>query len=288
MVSKNDLKQLLSFSVKLTRVAGLLLLKKQNKAKIVKFKDNKDIATSADMTSEKFIIESILKKFPSHGIISEESGEINNGSDFNWIIDPLDGTKEYIRRIPLWNVSIALEHKGKLIVSAINRPFEKRIYSAANGLGSFLNGMKIKVSAINKLKDSFVYCYLPSFHRQKENYDKAFESISKIGKVTYRLRSLADENTACCWLAQGGIEAYLNISNPPKWHDIAPGIDEKGFNRGFQYSVGNATRHLMGDNIVSDDNNSETVFDKNHNEAAIGLLNGNAKAGVTKGFPGGL
>lgn len=71
-------------------------------------------------------------------------------------------------------------------------------------------------------------------------------------------------------------------------HDIAPGIDEKGFNRGFQYSVGNTTRHLMGDNVISSNNNSELNFELNHKEASKGLLNSNAKAGVTKGFPGGL
>ena len=71
-------------------------------------------------------------------------------------------------------------------------------------------------------------------------------------------------------------------------HDIAPGIDEKGFNRGFQYSVGNATRHLMGDNVVSEGNKSEVLFDLNHKAASKGLSNPNAKSGVTKGFPGGL
>ena len=59
---------------------------------------------------------------------------------------------------------------------------------------------------------------------QKEKYDWAFKILEEIGKRVYRLRSLSDENTALCWLAQGGIEAYINLSNPPKWHDIAPGL----------------------------------------------------------------
>lgn len=71
-------------------------------------------------------------------------------------------------------------------------------------------------------------------------------------------------------------------------HDIAPGIDEKGFNRGFQYPVGNAARHIMGDNVNTETNTAESYFDSNHKEAAIGLRNDNAKAGTTKGFPGGL
>lgn len=224
MLPKNDLTKLLYFSKDIIKNAGQIILENQGKVKIVKFKDRKDIATSADLASEKYIIESILKKYPDHGIISEEKGEINKGSEYRWIIDPLDGTKEYIRGIPLWNVSLALEFKNDLVISAVYRPYENKLYSAAKGMGSYLNSKIIKVSEIKDIKDSFVYCYLPSFHRQEENYESAFKKLTDIGKNVYRLRSLSDENTALCWLAHGGIEAYLNLSNPPKLHDIAPGI----------------------------------------------------------------
>lgn len=218
------LSELKTFSEKLARSAGKILLDQQKRARIVKYKDVQDIATTADLASEKYIIGEIIKKYPDHSILSEEQGETDKKSDFEWIIDPLDGTKEYLRDIPLYNVSIALEYKGELVVAALFRPSENVLYSTAKGVGAFKNGKKIHVSSKQKLEESFVYCYLPSFKRNQEKYDWAFDKLQKIGKIAYRLRALADENTALCWLAQGGVEAYINLSNPPKKHDISTGI----------------------------------------------------------------
>lgn len=216
--------QLIKFLEGLSHNAGRLILKYQKNFKIVKQKDMEDVATSADIVSEKYIISEIRKKYPDHSILSEESGEKINKSDYKWIIDPLDGTKEFVRHIPLFNVSIALEYKGNLIASSLYRPSENTLYSAALGIGAFKNGEKIKVSNKTKLQESFVYCYLPSHARNQDKYDWAFEKLKEIGKKVYRLRALADENTALCWLAQGGCEAYVNLSNPPKRHDIATGL----------------------------------------------------------------
>lgn len=224
MPSKDELKKLLLFAEKNAKNAGKILLKEQKRVRIVKHKDVQDIVTTADLASEKYIIEEILKKYPKHTIVSEERGVVNAGSDYHWVIDPLDGTKEFIRDIPLFNVSIALEFERETIIACVYRPSENTLYSAAKDIGSFRDGRKIKVSSIKSLEEAFVYCYLPSYHRQKEKYNEAWEKLGLIGKNVYRLRALADENTALCWLAQGGIEAYLNLSNPPKWHDIAPGL----------------------------------------------------------------
>jgi fructose-1,6-bisphosphatase/inositol monophosphatase family enzyme len=65
---------------------------------------------------------------------------------------------------------------------------------------------------------------MPSFFRNPKNYKESWDRLGKLGESVYRLRSLADENTMLCWLAQGGHEAYVNISNPPKWYDVAPGL----------------------------------------------------------------
>src|SRR3989344_9199247 len=146
MSSKNELSDLLFFTRKIAIKAGQILLNEQKKVKIVEQKDLQDIATTADILSEKFIINSIQKKYPEHGIFSEEKGEIKKESDYHWVIDPLDGTKEFTRGIPLFNVSIVLEFKGELIVSSVYRPMDNSLYSAAKGVGSFLGNEKIKVS----------------------------------------------------------------------------------------------------------------------------------------------
>ncbi len=219
-----DINSYKTFCERMARGAGKILLDYQNKFKVVNQKDIQDIATSADIASEEYIIKSILDKYLTHGILSEEKGSINSESDFIWVIDPLDGTKEYVRGIPQWNCSIALQHKKETIVACVYRPYENVMYSTGKDLGSFKNNEKIHVSDIKNLENSFVYCYVPSYKRNQDKYDDAFNSLNKIGKKAYRLRALADENTALCWLAQGGCEAYLNLSNPPKDHDILPGL----------------------------------------------------------------
>ncbi len=219
-----DPKEIRAVAEQLSESAGEYLVDVQGKVKIAQHKDRQDICTSADLGSEDIIIRGIRTKFPDHSVYSEEAGDLSKDSEYKWIIDPLDGTKEYIRGIPQFNVSIAVEYLGELVVGVVYRPSDNSLYSASLGEGAFLNGKNISVSTITTLEDSFVYCYLPSAFRNPERYIDAWNRIGEIGKRVYRLRSFADENTMLCWLAQGGHEAYINLSNSPRWYDIAPGL----------------------------------------------------------------
>lgn len=220
-VNFSDLRKL---AEQLVSQAGRYLLQQQSSTNILQYKDRQDICTTADLEAEAIIIKGIRNKFSNHNIISEEAGRQGEKSPYTWIIDPLDGTKEYIRGVPLYNSAIALEFNDKLVAAAIYRPYSNELYSASLGDGAFLNHQAIHVSVQTSLADSFVYCYLPSFQRNAALYPKAWSQLQEIGQHVYRIRSLADENTALCWLARGGHEAYLNLGNPPKWHDISPGL----------------------------------------------------------------
>ncbi len=223
-MDKKSTLEIFNFAKDISVKAGKILQESQNKFDIVKQKDIQDIATSSDIASEKFLIDCILKKYPNHSIYSEEIGDIKNDTSYRWVIDPLDGTKEYVRGIPQWNCSIAFQFNNETITSCVYRPYEDVLYSAGKGLGSYKNNQKIEVSKVEKLEEAFIYCYIPSYKRNQDRYEWAFKSLSEIGKKVYRLRSISDENTALCWLAKGGCEAYLNLSNPPKEHDILPGL----------------------------------------------------------------
>ena len=209
---------------KLIVKAGKEIIRQRASASITIYKDRQDICTTADLAAEQIIITGIQAKFPDHQIQSEESGLIGSKANYKWIIDPLDGTKEFIRGIPQFNSSIAIEKNGTLIASAVYRPTDQSLYSASLGEGAFLNHQPIHVSSTTTLADSFIYCYLPSYKRNPQRYDVAWDKLGIFGRNVYRLRSLADENVGLCWLAQGGHEAYLNLSNTPKWHDVAPGL----------------------------------------------------------------
>jgi myo-inositol-1(or 4)-monophosphatase len=220
----NEYKEIRETAARLAKKAGDYVVAVKGDIQITKQKDLVDICTTADLGSEKILIDGIKEKYPEHSIYSEEAGQDNSASEYRWIIDPIDGTKEYIRAIPLFNISIAIEHKGSLVAAVVYRPTDNSLYSASFGDGAYLNGQKISVSSVNDLSKAFVYTYMPSFFRNPKIYKESWDRLGKLGESVYRLRSLADENTMLCWLAQGGHEAYINISNPPKWYDVAPGL----------------------------------------------------------------
>lgn len=197
--------------------AGAYLIKHKHQFKIVNYKDIQDIVTSVDLAVEKQIIEKIETEFPSHNIFSEEVGVIDKGSDFTWVIDPLDGTKEYVRDIPLYCSAVMLERKGELLVSAVFDPELNELYSAGLGVGAFLNNEPIHVSKQNDLKKSFLFTYLPRNSTEAKKLSPLFDSA-------YRIRGHANHNMSYCWVAKGGYEGHFSLFTPQHWWDVAPGI----------------------------------------------------------------
>lgn len=127
--------------------AGDIVEKKFGAAKIISYKSHSlDLVTEADLLSNKYVAKRIKDKFPNHGIISEELGYYNVNKDFVWIVDPIDGTINFAKGIPLFVVLIALAKKGKIILSSIYDPVHKELFFAKKDRGSFLNNKKIKCS----------------------------------------------------------------------------------------------------------------------------------------------
>jgi len=197
--------------------AGQIILKSKQLIKIKKYKDTQDILTNIDLEVEKHIIARIEKTYPDHNIISEETGEINKNSKYTWIIDPLDGTKEYIRKIPLYCTAIMLQYRTQPIVSAVYDPELKELYSASKDNGAHLNGEKIKVTQQDQLKNSFLFTYLPK-------NSQAWLVLNQLNQQVYRIRGHANHNMSYCWVAKGGYDAHINLYDPPKWWDCAPGL----------------------------------------------------------------
>jgi len=212
-----NLNQIQKLAEKLVLNAGDILLKHKGKAVIKKYKKEQDFVTNVDLLIEKQTIALIEKQYPDHNILSEEIGEINKGSNYTWIIDPLDGTKEYIRNMILYCSAVSLQNKTDILTSAIYHPPVKELYSASRNNGAFLNGKKNKVSNQNKLKNSMLFGYLS---KGKNSWKK----LNLINQKSYRLRTHANHNLSYCWIAKGGYEAHINLNSLQKWWDIAPGI----------------------------------------------------------------
>src|SRR6056297_1190946 len=157
MVDKN----IKTTAIKATKKAGEILLKKYQKfdRSKVTFKSKHEILTSADLAAEKEIIKTIKKKFPSHQILAEESGETKNKSDYKWFIDPLDGTTNFSMHNPLWATSIGLSYKNKLIIGIIYSPSLDEFFYAEKDKGAYLNNKRIKVSNFKGQKVINTFCH---------------------------------------------------------------------------------------------------------------------------------
>ena len=155
-----ELSSVLNLASSFAQEAGNAALSMQDHLGNIRFKTPKDVVTVADMESERILIARIREHFPEHSIRTEEAGHVKDGSQFEWIIDPVDGTLNFSRGIPLWGVSLALVEKSesaaKPLIAAVYLPGLGKIYSAYRGGGAFVNGKKISVSATSELSKAIV------------------------------------------------------------------------------------------------------------------------------------
>ena len=161
----------LEIAIKAAKESGKVLMKYFNKnVKAEKKSDNSPV-TVADRESEKKIVSIIKKYFPDHNFLCEEFNYKKTDSPYKWIIDPLDGTRNFVRGNSIFGSFIALEKEGKIIAGAVNMPAMNIFCYASLGNGAFLNGKRAKVSGISKLKDAYlsfgdIKNFLKEYHNQ--------------------------------------------------------------------------------------------------------------------------
>ena len=119
------------------------------------------------------LFKSIKNQFPEHSIIAEESDLINNKSDFCWVIDPLDGTTNFVHSLPIFSISIALQYKNKTIIGVVYNPVYKKCFWALDNYGAYQNDTKISVSSIENLNDSLLVTGFP--YKHDKAWNKSFE-----------------------------------------------------------------------------------------------------------------
>ncbi|MBI2557491.1 MAG: inositol monophosphatase [Planctomycetes bacterium] len=176
----SDLNKYLNVAREAALTAGIVLKERFRKLcpSMIDEKAKNDFVTEADKKSEEIIKGHIRTQFNNHDILAEESLAVRNASPFLWIIDPLDGTLNYIHGLPCFAVSIALEIEGELAVGLIYEPLRENIYSAIKGQGAFKNGKRIHVAHSNTLNTSLVATGFP--FRIKDiidNYLKVFKDL---------------------------------------------------------------------------------------------------------------
>lgn len=182
------------------------------------------LVTSVDLKCNTAIIKEIKKKFPKHNILSEETGKENNGSDYTWYIDPIDGTHNFARKIPLYGISVALGHKNNILIGAIAMPYFNHTYFAEKGRGAFKNSRKISVS---KKKELNFYMVGFDFPPAKRHHSLGF--LNNIKEHIVDIRDFGCAVYQAALLAEGKLDAYV-IQKTNSW-DIAAGfliIEEAG------------------------------------------------------------
>lgn len=221
-----DLQQILSTAIEAARKSGKYLLDnwgKLDEAEVDEKRKN-DFVTTVDRTSEEMIIEHILTRFPGHKILAEESGERrveghDTKEDYQWIIDPLDGTTNYIRHHSEFCVSIAAKYQKDLIVGVVFNPFREELFSAVKDRGAALNGNPIKISETNDFSRAFLATGFP--HQSKLYLPQYINSFSEIFYHCAGVRRLGSAALDLCYTACGRFEGYWEL-NLNAW-DLAAG-----------------------------------------------------------------
>ena len=160
-----------------------------------------DFVTKTDKKVEKIIIEELEKARPKYGFIAEESGERNNESEFNWIIDPIDGTSNFMHGSPHFAISIALEKNGEVISGIVCDPIKNETFYAEKGRGAYLNNRRIRVSSRKSLDEVIGLYGCPPMIKIDGN--KFFDQIKKASSQIHKLRNYGSAALDFTYVAAG-------------------------------------------------------------------------------------
>ncbi|MFD0680237.1 MULTISPECIES: inositol monophosphatase family protein [unclassified Paenibacillus] len=245
---------------RIAREAGIMIKSKLGTDFVTEEKSSAfDVVTEIDRASEQLIRERLAEVFPDHAFLGEEESFANEellenrlerakSEPFIWIVDPIDGTSNYVQGIPGFTVSIALACNGEIMVGVIYDPSRDDMYSAEKGKGATLNGKPIRVSQVETLGQSVVATGFPS---KKKTRDAVMKSLQEIGPQCRTIRALGSAAQHLAFVASGKLAAFWEYGLNA-W-DIAAGvliIEEAGGTvtdtLGNPYSL--TVKHIVGTN----------------------------------------
>ena len=242
---------MLNTAVKAARRAGSVI----NRASLdlsqikVGLKQQNDYVTEVDRAAEATIIETLREVYPTHAILAEESGNINpdeDTSEYQWVIDPLDGTTNFIHGFPQYAVSIALLHKGVPVQAVVYDTNRNELFTASKGVGAFLNEKRIRVTNRTKLEESLIGTGFP--YRVFEHVDAYLEIFKEMTKRSAGVRRPGAASLDLAWVAAGRLDGFWEFGLAP-W-DMAAGallIMEAG---GLVSDLSGESNYLVTGNIV--------------------------------------
>jgi myo-inositol-1(or 4)-monophosphatase len=214
---------MLNIAIKAARGAGAIINRASLDIDLLKVdtKSSNDFVTEVDHAAEASIIDTLLSAYPGHGILAEESGRAHGAkdSDYLWIIDPLDGTTNFIHGFPVYAVSIALAFKGQVQQGVVYDPTRNDLFFASKGRGAFLNDKRLRVSKRIRLAECLVSTGFP--FRKGDNFKRYLQMLEALMPRFAGLRRPGSAALDLCYVAAGRCDGFFETGLSP-W-DIAAG-----------------------------------------------------------------
>lgn len=219
---------LLQTAIEAARAGGAVALDRFDETQQIHFKGPRDLTTETDLQVQARIKEVIRERFPHHGFLAEEAdGTLPQPAEYQWIIDPIDGTTNYSRRFPFFSVSVALSsHEGQPLLGVVYDPLRKMMFQAHRGSGARLNGERIRVSTTDELGRALVGM---EWSRDPVKRDRNIQVLARLAPQVWTLRGAGSAALSLCYVASGWLDLYVHLSLSP-WDIAAAGliIEEAG------------------------------------------------------------
>jgi myo-inositol-1(or 4)-monophosphatase len=241
---------MLNIALRAARQAGEYIVRASDRMEglVVTEKSTNDYVTEIDKGAEDIILSLLRKTYPDHGFVAEESGTTASDSDYQWFIDPLDGTTNFIRGIPHYAVSIACQFQGKLEHAVVYNPVTREEFTASRGRGAQVNGRRIRVSKRAHLDGALLGTGIPFRNHHHEHMDAYLAVLGELAQQTAGIRRAGSAALDLAYVAAGRFDAFWEMGLQ-SW-DIAAGallIQEAG---GLMSDFAGSNRFLETGNVV--------------------------------------
>jgi len=201
---------MLNIAVRAARSAGNIIVRNLDRLDTltVQTKDVNDFVSEVDRQAEQEIIGILRKAYPDHSVLAEESG-IQDGNDYQWIIDPLDGTTNYLHGFPQFAVSIALRHKGRIEQGVVYDPLRQELFTATRGAGAILNDRRIRVTGRKSLDGALLGTGFP--FKSQQHLDAYLDMFRALFPMTAGIRRPGSAALDLAYVAAGRLDGFWEI-----------------------------------------------------------------------------
>jgi myo-inositol-1(or 4)-monophosphatase len=239
---------MINIAIRAARSAGNILLRyfEHTETLTITEKSKNEFVSEVDRAAEEAIIEVLRKAYPDHSILGEETGS-HKGNEYQWVIDPLDGTTNYLHGHPQFSVSIALKHKGQLEHGIVYDPLREEMYSATKGSGAFINDRRIRVTQRKGLEGALIGTGFP--YRDQSQLDTYLAMLRDMIKDTAGIRRPGSAALDFAYVAAGRLDGFWELGLS-EW-DFAAGallVKEAG---GTVTDISGGERFLESGNVIA-------------------------------------